>query len=258
MVCNNCGKQIPNESIFCNYCGQKILPPTSVTPSSNKENVPIPSAIYEKETEPQKPIDNSCWNKFSCIIYLLGFICVIVTLYRFLPFGATPRTLLLLFLFGPVLAFCFIIIIERYWKAFTIFLLLFILFSQVSWHLYLNNKPNQWQKASPESAVHFRAKENIKLYSYNGSGMARKPSYHISLNGKTVWDEGIYKLPLDSDIVVTATLHEKEVTKKIKIKKSDLQKPYTCELKLVFDNGYDIITLKLEYLPPFFSTVFQL
>ncbi len=258
MICNNCGKEIANESLFCNYCGKKILPSSSVPHSSNKEKMPLASTIYEKEAETKEPIKNDCWNKYSCIIYLLGFISVIVTLHRFLPFGFTIRTLLLLCFFAPVLAFCFIVIIERHWKAFTILLILFLLFSQVSWHLYLNNKPEQWQKAAQASNVRFRATENIELFSYTGAGFVDKPSYSISLNGKTVWDDGIYKLPLDSDIVITATLHEKEVTKRINIKKGDLQKPYICQLRFDFDNGYDIISLKLDYLPPFFATVFQL
>lgn len=46
MICNNCGKNIENNSIFCIYCGNKINDINNNTSTKRKDNTPSISVIF--------------------------------------------------------------------------------------------------------------------------------------------------------------------------------------------------------------------
>lgn len=46
MNCPNCGKQIANDSSFCEWCGTRVIKESSVTILGHTENVPAISFIY--------------------------------------------------------------------------------------------------------------------------------------------------------------------------------------------------------------------
>lgn len=54
MFCPNCGKQIEEDSVFCEYCGCRIQP---------EQDAAVPEAVQTVSSEPKAPKDPSEWTK---------------------------------------------------------------------------------------------------------------------------------------------------------------------------------------------------
>lgn len=63
MYCIKCGKQIPDDSRFCNFCGQKVVTvvegnPAPVTPPQQSQTEPIQQALNNNDAKYQEYADN--------------------------------------------------------------------------------------------------------------------------------------------------------------------------------------------------------
>jgi uncharacterized membrane protein YvbJ len=80
MYCNNCGKQIPDNSKFCNYCGSKIgFLPTDSEKSSNNS---IKTTNNKNEIFPDKSIK---YLVLSLVVFVpcIYFLAVLVGGYKY-------------------------------------------------------------------------------------------------------------------------------------------------------------------------------
>ena len=63
MYCIKCGKQIPDDSRFCSFCGQKVVSvieetPVTVTPPSQSQPEPIRQSLSNTDAKYQEYADN--------------------------------------------------------------------------------------------------------------------------------------------------------------------------------------------------------
>jgi predicted nucleic acid-binding Zn ribbon protein len=78
MFCRFCGKQIPNDSGFCEHCGANLLQTMQVTQRETK----IPTSTIPSKTHPKPTIQTQ---KLLDIVYYIGIIVFVFTFGKMSP-----------------------------------------------------------------------------------------------------------------------------------------------------------------------------
>lgn len=89
MFCPNCGKQIDDDSVFCEFCGSKIEP-LEQTPNVNPVNniTGINQTVIPQPVQPKAPMSKK--TKMSIII---GVACAVAVIVAFVIYSVVPKTI---------------------------------------------------------------------------------------------------------------------------------------------------------------------
>lgn len=104
MFCRNCGKEIPNNTNFCNYCGAAQNNSSSQNMQANHQVYGEQSTVHSQPVNtaphPQSSKESSTKKKVGIVLVCLQIVMLI--------YGISSGTILAMFLSGPAGIFEFL------------------------------------------------------------------------------------------------------------------------------------------------------